>query len=104
MTCLNLQTMNEMVVCCLPAFGSKRQLVPARRPSTCEYKHAATSSSLEPRLSVPDFVSQLWRKISKQCETKSGTEKLGFEATPTAEDKLSKSVSTGDKWLMGFCR
>ena len=28
--------------------------------------------------------------------------KLGFEATPTAEDKLSKSVSTRDKWLIGF--
>ena len=32
-------------------------------------------SSLEPRLSIPDFVSQLWRKIG--CETKSGTESLG---------------------------
>ena len=30
-------------------------------------------SSLEPRLSVPDFVSQLWRKI----ETKSRMESLG---------------------------
>ena len=29
--------------------------------------------SLEPRVSVPDFVSQLWRKM---CETKSGTESL----------------------------
>ena len=32
--------------------------------------------SLEPRFSVPDFVSQLWRKI-QSCETKSGTESLG---------------------------
>ena len=31
--------------------------------------------SLEPRLSVPDFASQLWRKM---CETKSGTESLGL--------------------------
>ena len=29
MTCPNLQTMNEMVVCCLAAFGSKSQVVPA---------------------------------------------------------------------------
>ena len=36
-------------------------------------------SSLEPRLSVPDFVSQLWRKVS--CETKSGTETLGLRLT-----------------------
>ena len=33
--------------------------------------------SLEPRLSVLDFVSQLWRKTGKSCETKSGTESLG---------------------------
>ena len=33
-------------------------------------------SSLEPRLSIPDFVSQLWRKIG--CKTKSGTESLGL--------------------------
>ena len=32
-TCLNLQSMNELVVCCLPAFGSTRQLVPARQPT-----------------------------------------------------------------------
>ena len=31
--------------------------------------------SLKPRFSVPDFVSQLWRKIG---ETKSGTESLGW--------------------------
>ena len=34
--------------------------------------------SLEPRLSVPDFVSQLWRCLKNSaCETKSGTESLG---------------------------
>ena len=34
--------------------------------------------SLEPRLSVPDFVSQLWNPIFlRSCETKSGTESLG---------------------------
>ena len=32
-------------------------------------------SSLEPRLSILDFVFQFWRKIS--CETKSGMESLG---------------------------
>ena len=54
--------------------------------------------SLEPRLSVPDFVSQLWRKIFSKaarqnflqsCETKFSpklrdkirNEKPGFEAT-----------------------
>ena len=30
------------------------------------------ASSLKPRLSMPDFVTQLW-----SCETKSGTESLG---------------------------
>ena len=36
------------------------------------------NGSLEPRLSVLDFVSQLWRKIFLQsCETKSGMESLG---------------------------
>ena len=40
---------------------------------------------LEPRLSVPDFVSQLWTKI-QSCEAKSGTESLGFEARVWARD------------------
>ena len=37
-------------------------------------------SSLKPRLSVPDFVLQLWRKSDflQSCETKSG--EPGFEA------------------------
>ena len=61
MTCLNLQTMNELVACCLPAFGSKHQPVPASGLLTCECKHVATSSSLEPRLFVPGLVWQLWR-------------------------------------------
>ena len=38
------------------------------------YEVPVVQLSLEPRLSVLDFVSQLWR-IS--CETKSGTESLG---------------------------
>ena len=32
--------------------------------------------SLEPRLSVPDFIPQLWRKMR---ETKSGTESLSLK-------------------------
>ena len=35
------------------------------------------SVSLEPRLSVPDSVSQLWRNFLQSCETESGTESLG---------------------------
>ena len=35
--------------------------------------------SLEPRLSVPDFVLQLWRKIS--CEAKIWNGKPGFKAS-----------------------
>ena len=39
--------------------------------------------SLKRRLSVPDFVSQLWKK---SCETKSGTECLGSRLQFTSEN------------------
>ena len=41
----------------------------------CECQHAATSSSLEPRLSVPDFVSQLWRKSPSSASQNPGGRK-----------------------------
>ena len=47
-------------------------------------------TSLEPRLSVPDFVSQLWRKIGS-CETKS---EPGFEAILTHKHQSRLYVYT----------
>ena len=62
------------------ALGHQQDLHPVIRTL---YDHADvrclhTCASLESRLSVPDFVSQLWRKIGflQCCETKSGTESL----------------------------
>ena len=59
----------------------------------CECKHAATSSSLKPRLSIPDLSCSFGENL-QAVRDKIGDGKLGFEATPTAEDKLSKSVIT----------
>ena len=72
---------------------------------------------IEPRLSVPDFVSQLWRKIGglgflQSCETKSGTESLGsrLPRTPllsyqcfatelqSQDEETSKVSSSEDNW------
>ena len=52
-------------MCCLPAFGSKCQLVQVTRLFTWECKHAATSSSLESKLSISDFVSHCLKIFSK---------------------------------------
>ena len=84
------------VVCCLPAFGSKRQLVPARLPTLiC----VSVSMQPPPVASNPGFHPGFYLQ-ALQNKIRDG--KLGFEATPTAEDNLSKSVSTRDKWLIGF--
>ena len=52
-----------------------------------------TTLSIEIRLSVPDLVSQLWRKsdFSPNCETKSGTDLEGlhgFEAATFCQGGL----------------
>ena len=41
------------------------------------YLRSLLTRSLEPRLSVPDFVSQLFPVFLQSCETKSRTESLG---------------------------
>ena len=74
--------------------------------------------SLKPRLSVLDFVSQLWRKTDflQSCKTKSGTESLGSRlherrkrkergevaSFPGSPDFLHKSESVA-KVLFRFC-
>ena len=43
-----------------------------------QYASMQPCSSLEPRLSIPDFVVQLWRTdLLQSCETKSRMENLG---------------------------
>ena len=62
-------------------FSRKIKFSPRIEHNSQKYTHGLSGSlkrgvgiSLEPRLSVPDFVSQFW-----SCETKSGTESLGLK-------------------------
>ena len=65
------------------------------RPGTEQGRHF--SISLEPRLSIPDFVSQLW---SWSCETKSGTESLGSRLLfHTSVRYYPQIVSTYTSWM-----
>ena len=88
MTCLNLQTMNELIVCYLPAFGSKRQLG--------AYLHVSVSMQPPPVASNPGFpsrtLSHSFGENLQAARDKMRDRKLGFEATLIAENKLSKSV------------
>ena len=84
-------------MCCLSVFGSKRQLVPARLPTLIR---VSVSMQPPPVASNQGFPSRIL--LSPSTAKQNPGRKVGFEATPTAEDKLSKSVSTRDKWLMGF--
>ena len=62
--------------------------------------------SLKPRLSIPDFVSQLCETKSRTenlgslCETKSGTKSLGSLCeTKSGMESLGSRLDTYHKWL-----
>ena len=59
-------------------------------------------ASLEPRLSVLDFVLQFWRKIRiflQSCETKSRTESVGLRLL-YGHDADQQGLCGGLVWIM----
>ena len=76
MSCLNLGSVQIIYRISLEFLNFVEHFKQNTKKSCKREWDSAKLCSLEPRLSVPDFVSQLWRKVGSS-ETKSGTENLG---------------------------
>ena len=83
-------------------YMSKQVLLKCHQVTACTcnlqmYKH----TSLEPRLSVPDFVSQLWRKIARQNPERKACV-WGYKHTCSFTVCFSVSISSSALALSAF--
>ena len=82
---------------------SPQLLVPLAVTCTCKLYNSSCCdlvASLEPRFSVPDFVSQLWRKISPKLQDKIRNRKSTFYLVATT---LCKQNSRRYYWSPWHC-